>query len=60
MKMEKWSVPIHNDKIMEIRNNELKGKKLHADILIPESVEEMASEELDEAYQQLKPIQSEP
>lgn len=60
LKMEQWTVPIDNQEVVEIRNNDLKGKKLYADILIPESVKETPIQELKEAYQQLKPIRTEP
>ena len=54
MKMERWGVTLDNPEIKEIRSNELKGKKLYADIYISESVEKTPLTELEQAYQQLK------
>jgi len=60
MTMKRWAVDFDSEEVEEIRNNELKGKKLYADILIPESVAETPIEELEQAYEQLKPIRSNP
>lgn len=59
MKVERWLTSLEDENIRELRNNELLGKKLYVDVLMPEAVEDTPIEELEEAYQQLKPIRTE-
>jgi hypothetical protein len=58
MRMRRWTTPLENPEIQSIRQNELKGKKVRAEILLPESIKNTPIEELEEAYQQLRPIRS--
>ncbi|MCF2166068.1 hypothetical protein [Halobacterium salinarum] len=62
MKMERWTTSLEDEEVQEIRGGEggLKGKRVFADVYVSEGVAEASLEELEEAYQQLKPIRSEP
>lgn len=59
MRVERWLTRLDSQDVSEIRNNELNGKKLYVDVLVPESAKETPIEDLEQAYQQLKPIRTE-
>lgn len=59
MRVDQWLTRLDSQDMVEIRNNELKGKKLYVDVLIPEVAKETPIEDLEQAYQQLKPIRTE-
>lgn len=58
MKVERWLTRLDSQDLIEIRDNELKGKKLYVDVLVPEIAEETPVENLEQAYQQLKPTRN--
>jgi hypothetical protein len=53
MRVLRWDVPTDQDNIEEMRRNELKGKQISVDVIIPDELEGVKIEDLEETRNEL-------